>query len=418
MAYVPLVNLVPQFFDNLGDPLVGGTLNAYVAGTSTPTNMFADNAGTVAGTSVTLDSRGEPATIKLIWLDDTVAYKFILKDANGTTIWTEDNIVPSAVTDGSITSSKLANGAVISSKIADSAVTTSKIADNAVTTAKLANSGNELSLRNRFLNGSFAVNQREQGTLTFTAGAALAYTVDRWYGYCTGGNVTGVDITGSSPNFHGYRFTGGAGCTKIGFAQRIERLNCYDMAGQTATLSVYLANSLLTSVTWTAYYANTNDTFGTLASPTRTQIATGSWTVNSTLSRYSTNISIPSAATTGIEIEFSVGAQTSGTWTISNAQFEIGSNMTNFEFRNFSDELHMCMRYFEYEGAGTSFVISSSLTTAQPSRGYKTSKRVSPTLSFAYSGTGFAAGGGKEGFYQSSANSAVGLAIWSANAEL
>ena len=140
MAYVPLVNLVPQFFDNLGDPLVGGTLSAYVAGTSTPTNMFSDNTGTVAGTSVTLDSRGEPTTIKLIWLDTAVNYKFILKDSNNTTIWTIDNIVPDALVDGSVTTSKLANGSVTTAKLADNAVTTVKIVDSNVTTAKIADS--------------------------------------------------------------------------------------------------------------------------------------------------------------------------------------------------------------------------------------------------------------------------------------
>lgn len=138
MAYVPLVNLVPQFFDNLGDPLVGGTLSAYVAGTSTPTNMFSDNTGTVAGTSVTLDSRGEPTTIKLIWLDTAVNYKFILKDSNTTTIWTIDNIVPDALVDGSVSTAKLANGAVTTAKLADNAVTTVKITDSNVTTAKIA----------------------------------------------------------------------------------------------------------------------------------------------------------------------------------------------------------------------------------------------------------------------------------------
>lgn len=138
MAYVPLVNLVPQFFDNLGDPLVGGTLSAYVAGTSTPTNMFSDNTGTVAGTSVTLDSRGEPTTIKLIWLNTAVNYKFILKDSSNTTIWTIDNIVPDALVDGSVSTAKLANGSVTTAKLADNAVTTVKISDSNVTTAKLA----------------------------------------------------------------------------------------------------------------------------------------------------------------------------------------------------------------------------------------------------------------------------------------
>ena len=92
MAYAPLTKIPQQFFDNLGNPLVSGTLYAYLAGTSTPTNMFSDNAGTVAGTSVVLDSRGEPTSFKLIWLNTAVIYKFILKDSTGTTIWTIDNI--------------------------------------------------------------------------------------------------------------------------------------------------------------------------------------------------------------------------------------------------------------------------------------------------------------------------------------
>jgi len=110
---------------------------------------------------------------------------------------------------------------------------------------------------------------------------------------------------------------------------------------------VDLANSLLTTVTWTAYYATTADTFGTLASPTRTQIATGTFTVTSTVTRYSTNISISAAATTGIEIVFTVGAQTSGTWTIGNVQLEPGTVATPFERRSFGQELALCQRYFE-----------------------------------------------------------------------
>lgn len=92
MAYRPLTDIPQQFFDSLGDPLAGGTLYAYLAGTSTPTNLYSDNAGTVAGTSVTLDSRGEPTTFKLIWLDTTKIYKLVLKDSLGSTVWTVDNI--------------------------------------------------------------------------------------------------------------------------------------------------------------------------------------------------------------------------------------------------------------------------------------------------------------------------------------
>lgn len=201
--------------------------------------------------------------------------------------------------------------------------------------------------RNRLINGGMAIDQRNAGSAqTFTAATALAYCVDRWYGYCTGANVTGQRVADTAPNQFNYRFTGAASVTKIGFAQRIEAVNSQDLAGQTVTLAVDIANSLLTTVTWTAWYANTADTFGTLASPTRTQIATGTFTVNSALTRYSTNISIPSAATTGIEVEFSVGAQTSGTWTIGRAQLELGGAATAFEQRPIAYELAQCQRYY------------------------------------------------------------------------
>lgn len=102
MAYVPLTKIPQQFFDNLGNPLVGGTLYAYLAGTSTPTNMFSDDTGTVAGTSVVLDSRGEPTTFKLIWIDSSKNYKFILKDSTGSTIWTIDDISGDDTADASM----------------------------------------------------------------------------------------------------------------------------------------------------------------------------------------------------------------------------------------------------------------------------------------------------------------------------
>lgn len=214
-------------------------------------------------------------------------------------------------------------------------------------TAPNFNSSNAYGMRNRIINGAMGIDQRNAGaSQTITAAAALAYTVDRWYAYCTGANVTGQRVAGTGNNQFAYRFTGAASVTAIGFGQRIEAINCWDLAGSTATLSVELANSLLTTVTWTAYYANTADTFGTLASPTRTQIATGTFTVTSTLTRYSTNISIPAAATTGIEIVFTVGAQTSGTWTIDNVQLEAGSVATPFERRLITQELTLCYRYF------------------------------------------------------------------------
>jgi hypothetical protein len=210
-----------------------------------------------------------------------------------------------------------------------------------------SNSGFTLGWTTKLINGGMAVDQRNSGaSQTFTAGAALAYSVDRWYGYCTGANVTGQRVTGATANQYRYQFTGATSVAAIGFGQRIEALNSADLAGTTAYLGVDISNSLLTSVTWTAYYGSATDTFGTLASPSRTQIATGTFTVTSTVSRYTAAISIPSAATTGIEIVFSVGAQVSGTWVIGNVY--LGANpAAAFERRPISSELSLCQRYYQ-----------------------------------------------------------------------
>ena len=217
--------------------------------------------------------------------------------------------------------------------------------------------------KNVLINGDFSIDQRNDGaSQAITAGAAKAYTVDRWYAYCEGANVTGQRISGSGQNRYRYQFTGAASNTLIQFGQRIEAANSYHFNGQTVTLSVDLANSLLTTVTWTAYYANTTDTFGTIASPTRTQIATGTFTVTSTLDRYSTQIDIPSAATTGIEVVFSVANQTSGTWTIGNAQLELGAIATDFERVDLQDNFNACQRYARLSGAGWAGAEETSTT--------------------------------------------------------
>ena len=209
-------------------------------------------------------------------------------------------------------------------------------------------------LKNRIINGAMGVDQRNAAaSQTFTAAGALAYSVDRWYGYCTGANVTGQQVAGSTTPTNTqfrYKFTGAASVTAVGFGQRIEQKNSYDLAGSTCTLSADLAiSATLTTVTWTASYATTTaDTFGTLASPTVTQIATGTFTVSATVTNFSANISVPAAATTGIQIVFTVGALTAGlTWTIGNVQLEKGSAATSFDYRPYGNELALCQRYYE-----------------------------------------------------------------------
>ena len=95
MAFIPLHNTPLQFMDNNGDPLTSGTLEFFLAETTTTTELFSDDAGTSIGVTITLNSWGMPesggATISL-FRDDTKAIKIVGKNAAGATIWTHDNI--------------------------------------------------------------------------------------------------------------------------------------------------------------------------------------------------------------------------------------------------------------------------------------------------------------------------------------
>ena len=142
-------------------------------------------------------------------------------------------------------------------------------------------------------------------------------------------------------------------------------------------------------MTWTASYANSTDAFGTLASPTVTSIATGTFTVTSSRVRYSANITIPSAATTGIQIVFTVGAQTSGTWTIDSVQLEKGATAIAYDDRPYGTELVLSQRYYQQIGKSNNVSyqpygvgLCTSTTTTAIIINLPVMMRVTPTLTF------------------------------------
>lgn len=248
--------------------------------------------------------------------------------------------------------------------------------------------------KNRLMNGNMAIAQRATSA-TVTAGTAVPTAstgypaVDRFFVYSTGANVTAARVAGAGATQYRMQITGAASVTAVGVGQRIEQLNSIDLAGSTCTLSVDLANLILSTVTWTASYANTADTFGTIGTPTKTQIATGTFTVNSTVTNYSVNINVPAAATTGIEILLTVGAQTSGTWTIGNIQFEKGSTATSFDVRPYGTELQLCQRYYTklITGSGNTsgFLVgtmSSATNAARCSAPFPVTMRATPSFQF------------------------------------
>lgn len=80
-----------QFFNDNGDPLTGGKLYTYAAGTTTPAVTYtSQDGGTAHSNPIILDAAGRVADE--IWLSVDQTYKFQLKDANDVLIGTYDNI--------------------------------------------------------------------------------------------------------------------------------------------------------------------------------------------------------------------------------------------------------------------------------------------------------------------------------------
>ena len=90
-----MANLTPnrfRAFDANGEPLAGGKLYTYEAGTTTPKNSFTTQDESVANTNpVILDADGYAD----VWLG-TGFYKLVLTDSADVTLWTIDDVVGAA----------------------------------------------------------------------------------------------------------------------------------------------------------------------------------------------------------------------------------------------------------------------------------------------------------------------------------
>jgi len=88
----PFYGVAGQLFDNNGNPLAGGTINTYLAGTTTNTPTYTTSAGNIAHTNpIVLDGAGRVPSGE-IWLSSGISYKFVVKDLAGVLIGTFDNV--------------------------------------------------------------------------------------------------------------------------------------------------------------------------------------------------------------------------------------------------------------------------------------------------------------------------------------
>lgn len=88
----PIGGFAAQFFDNNGQPLSGGKIYTYAAGTTTPQATYTSAIGvTPHANPIVLDSAGRVPSGE-IWLTDGLVYKFVIETAAAILIGTYDNI--------------------------------------------------------------------------------------------------------------------------------------------------------------------------------------------------------------------------------------------------------------------------------------------------------------------------------------
>lgn len=88
----PVFGVAAQLFNDNGDPLAGGKIYTYLAGTNTPAPTYTTSAGSTAHSNpIVLDGAGRVPTGE-IWLTDGITYKFVVEDSASALIGTYDNL--------------------------------------------------------------------------------------------------------------------------------------------------------------------------------------------------------------------------------------------------------------------------------------------------------------------------------------
>lgn len=88
----PFLGVGGQFFNDNGDPLAGGKIYTYLAGTTTPAVTYTTVAGNIQHSNpIVLDGAGRIPSGE-IWLTFNISYKFIVQDSANNLIGTYDNI--------------------------------------------------------------------------------------------------------------------------------------------------------------------------------------------------------------------------------------------------------------------------------------------------------------------------------------
>ena len=270
--------------------------------------------------------------------------------------------------------------------------------------------------KNRVINGGMNIAQRATSfTSTSSANNDDTYTLDRWY-ILSDGNDT-IDVTQTTTVPTGAQNSIGLDVEtinkKFGIAQIIEASNCYDVIGGNVTLSFQAKVSSLTKldnvkcaiVAWSGTADTvTSDiisawgaegTNPTLIANATYENTPANLSVTTSFASYSVTANVDTASTKNIIVFIwsDVTDTTLGDFLhITNVQLESGSTATSFDYRPYTTELALCLRYFETNfptGVTVGSIslpgfVSTSTSTNAPSESqgvqFSVKKRAIPTI--------------------------------------
>ncbi len=239
--------------------------------------------------------------------------------------------------------------------------------------------------RNAIINGNGMVQQRASVTLSTSA----QYGIDRWAAYASGTTVSS-GIFGQSTSGpigrtgYGIALTNATitGTGTVYFRYRIEAKDALKFMNQPAVFSCLVYHDVGSTVNYTVTMnkpSSTADVFSpvTAIGSFVTSVASG------TSTRLSFAVTDMGACGNGIEILISAtcGGITTKNFYLTEAQFELGTVATAFEYRPFQQELALCQRYYE----NTQVNIYGNYPS--PAYGvsvcyWKGSKRIAPSITY------------------------------------
>jgi len=240
--------------------------------------------------------------------------------------------------------------------------------------------------KNRIINGSMVIDQRNAGASLSTASGTSAYSLDRWQIlYDATSKFTVQQNAGSVTPPVG--FSNYLGVTSSSaYAVTASQLFCVRQLIEgfnTADLGWGTANAKTVTLSFQVYSSLTGTFGGSIGNATNTRFypfsysipVANTWTtISVTIAGDTTGTWVGATNAVGISVLFGLGvgssySGTAGAWTgtantfsvtgatsvvgtsgatfyITGVQLEVGSSATGFEYRQYGQELALCQRYF------------------------------------------------------------------------